>query len=106
MTTPVTPAAPTVTTDKTAYAPGDPITVTVDYTDPDNPGTVLTVTATVTNPDGSAATGTVDVQVGGGAASPFPVSVSDSFSGTWTQTTNEAGTAVFTSTVGTPPAAV
>lgn len=104
MTTPTGPAAPVVTADKTSYNPGDPITVTVDYTDPDNPGTTLTITATVTNADGSTAAGTLDVQVGGGAANPLPVSVTDSFGDAWTQTTNEAGTAVFTSTVGTPPA--
>lgn len=105
MTTPTAPAAPVVTTDKASYAPGDPITVTVEYTDPDNPGTTVTVTATVTNPDGTTATGTAQVQVGAAPASPLPVSVTDSLGGVYTQTSNQAGTAVFTGTVGTPPAA-
>jgi hypothetical protein len=105
LTTPVTPAAPTVTTDQASYAPGDPITVTVEYTDPDNPGTTVTITATVTNADGSTVTGTADITVGGTPASPLPVSVTDSLGDVFTQTTNEAGTAVFTGTVGTPPAA-
>lgn len=103
MTTP-TPTAPVVTTDKTTYSPGDPITVTVEYSDPSNPGVTLTVTATVTNPDGTTTTGTADVTVGGSVANPLPVSVTDSFGDSYTQVSNEAGTAVFSSTVGTPPA--
>jgi hypothetical protein len=104
LTTP-DPAAPVVTTDKASYSPGDPITVTVEYTDPANPGTTLTITAVVTNGDGSTSTGTASVQVGAAPANPLPVSVTDSFGDSYTQTSNEAGTAVFTSTVGTPPAA-
>lgn len=105
MTTPAQPAAPTVTTDKASYAPGDAITVTVEYTDPANPGTTLTITATVTNSDGTTSTGTASVQVGGSPANPLPVSVTDSFGDSYTQVSNEAGTAVFSGTVGTPPAA-
>jgi len=105
LTTPTPPAAPVVTTDKASYSPGDPITITVEYVDPSNPGTTLTVTAVVTNPDGSSSTGTASVQVGAAPANPLPVSVTDSFGDTYTQTSNDAGTAVFTSTVGTPPAA-
>lgn len=105
MTTPAAPPAPVVTTDKASYNPGDPITVTVDYTDPANPGTTLTVTATVTNADGTTASSNAAVQVGGAPANPLPVSVTDSFGDAYTQTSNQPGTAVFTSTVGTPPAA-
>jgi len=100
-----TPPQVVVTTDQANYNPGDPITVTVEYPDPDNPGTTLTVTAQVTSPDGSAATGSVDVTVGGTPAAPLPVAVSDTFGDPFTQTQNEPGTAVFTGTVGTPPAA-
>jgi hypothetical protein len=103
LTTP-SPTAPVVTTDQASYNPGDPITVTVEYTDPANPGTTVTVTATVTNSDGTTSTGTASVQVGGAPAAPFPVSVTDSLGDVYTQASNEAGTAVFTSTVGTPPA--
>jgi hypothetical protein len=103
LTTPA-PTAPVVTTDQPSYQPGDPITVTVAYTDPANPGSTLTVTAVVTNPDGTTASSTATAQVGGAPATPFPVSVTDSFGDSYTQTSNVAGTAVFTSTVGTPPA--
>lgn len=103
MTTPA-PAAPVVTTDKAAYNSGDPITVTVSYTDPANPGTTLTITGTVTNPDGSTSSGTAQVTVGAAPANPLPVSVTDSFGDSYVQASNDAGTAVFTSTVGTPPA--
>ena len=103
MTTP-TPPAVTVSTDQTSYAVGDTITVTVDYTDPGNPGTTLTVTATVTNSDGTTSTGTAEVQVGATAAVALPVAVTDSFGDVYTQSSNVAGTAVFTSTVGAIPA--
>lgn len=112
MTTPVPAPAPAgviVTTDKATYAANDPIQVTVEYPDPSNPGTTLTLTATVHNPDGSTAAGNVDVKVGGAPAQPLQVDVTDSSAGwptpgTYTQQSNDAGTAVFTGTVGTPPA--
>lgn len=103
MTTPVTPTV-TVSADQATYAVGDPITVTVDYTDPGNPGTTLTVTATVTNSDGTTSTGDVSVQVGATAAVALPVAVTDSFGDSYTQSSNVPGTAVFTSTVGAIPA--
>jgi hypothetical protein len=94
----------TVTLDKTDYAVGDPIQVTVEYPDPSNPGTTLTVTATVTAADGTTATGTASANVGAAAAAPLQVDVTDSFGGTYTQVSNDPGTAVLTGTVGTPPA--
>lgn len=105
MTTPAgpTPTTPVVTTDQSSYNPGDPITVTVEYTDPANPGTTVTITATVTNSDGTTASGTAQVTVGAAPANPLPVSVTDSLGDAYTQTSNEAGTAVFAGTVGTPP---
>lgn len=107
MTTPVTPdpaSAVTVTTDKSSYQPGDAIQVTVEYNDPANPGQTLTVTATVTASDGSTTTGEASVSVGSAAATPLGVSVTDSLGGTYTEQSNDAGTAVFSGTVGTPPA--
>ncbi len=102
MTTP-TPPAVTVSTDKANYNVGDPIQVTVEYSDPANPGTTLTVTATVTTPSGPV-TGSASATVGAAPAQPFPVAVSDSFGGSYVQQSNDPGTAVFTGTVATPPA--
>lgn len=103
MTTPA--PSVTVTADKTNYAVGDPITITVEYPDAGEPGVTLTVSAQVTSPDGSVATGSADVTVGGTPAQPLPVEVADSFGDQYAQIQNEPGTAVFTSAVGTPPAA-
>jgi hypothetical protein len=103
LTTPVTPTV-TVSADQASYAVGDPITVTVDYTDPGDPGTTLTVTATVTNSDGTTSTGDVSVQVGSAPAVALPVAVTDSFGDVYAQSSNVPGTAVFTSTVGAIPA--
>jgi hypothetical protein len=103
LTTPA-PAAVTVSTDKAAYNVGDPIQVTVEYQDPSNPGVTLTLTATVTNTDGTTAQGTTQVSVGSAPATPLQVAVTDSFGDSYTQQSNEPGTAVFTGTVGTPPA--
>jgi uncharacterized protein YfaS (alpha-2-macroglobulin family) len=99
-----TPAQVTVTADKDTYNVGDPIQVTVEYPDPSNPGTTLTLTAVVTNPDGTTAQGQTSVQVGAVAASPLQVQLSDSFGGSYTQQSNEAGTAVFAGSVAQPPA--
>jgi hypothetical protein len=105
LTTPVpTPSPVTVSTDKAAYNPGDPIQVTVEYLDPSNPGTVLTVSATVTNPDGTTAAGTTQVTVGAVPANALQVAVTDSLGDTFTQQSSVPGTAVFTGIVGTPPA--
>lgn len=102
MTTP-TPPAVTVSTDKANYNVGDPIQVTVEYSDPANPGTTLTVTATVSTQSG-AQSGTAQVTVGAAPAQAFPVAVTDSFGGSYVQQSNEPGTAVFTGTIATPPA--
>ncbi len=93
-----------VTTDKDSYNVGDTIQVTVEYPDPGNPGKTLTITAEVTAPDGTTASGTASVQVGAVAAAPLQVAVTDSFGGTYTQASNDAGTAVFTGSVAAPPA--
>ena len=102
MTTPAPSVV--VTTDKADYAVGDPITVTVEYPDGGTPGQTLTVTATVSNADGSSSTGEATATVGGVAGAALPVSVSDSFGGTYTEASNDPGTAVFNGTVVQPPA--
>lgn len=103
MTTPVPPAV-TVATDKAAYAVGDPITVTVEYLDPANPGVTVTVTASVTALDGTASTGSATYTAGAAPALPLTVAVSDSVSTAYTQQSNVAGTAVFTGVIPALPA--
>ncbi len=102
MTTPA--QSVTVTADKASYAVGDPITVTVEYPDLGDPGTTLTITGAVTAADGSVSSSTTTVQVGAQAPEALPVEVTDSFGDTYAQSSAEPGTAVFTSTIGTPPA--
>lgn len=95
-----TPApAVIVATDKPAYNHGDPISVTVEYADPANPGVTVTLTAVVTAPGGATDQGTATIQVGGTPAQPFQVSVSDSDGNTYTQLSSAPGTAVFTGTL-------
>lgn len=93
-----------VSTDKASYATGDPITVTVEYPDGGVAGVELTVTATVTNADGSQVTGTGTAEVGAVAGEVLPVEVTDSFGDVYALVSNDPGTAVLSSTVGTPPA--
>lgn len=105
MTTPASQIAVSVATDKPQYNVGDPLSVTVTYTDSAGVLRTMTVSATVTDSSGNVGTGTVDVQVATAAQETFTVAVSDSFGDTYAEASNAAGTAVFTSTVGTPPAA-
>lgn len=102
MTTPAAPAV-VVSTDKASYNSGDAIQVTVEYPDGGVAGVVLTVTATVSNPDGTQATGTGTAEVGAVVGAALPVAVTDSFGDTYTEVSNDPGTAVFSGTVGTPP---
>ena len=99
-----TPAPVTVTTDKSVYAVGDPITVTVEYPGSADGTTTLTVTAAVTQADGTVVDATANVQVATSAPQTLGVGVTDSFGDAYSQISNEAGTAVFSSTVGAPPA--
>jgi hypothetical protein len=90
-----------VTFDQPSYAPGAPVTVTVDYT-PDQPGTqpaTHTVTATVTDASGvvqaqAEAPFTVNVPVAGGDV----VAVTDDASDTYVQVSDSGSVAVFTTT--------
>jgi hypothetical protein len=94
----------TVSADKSVYAVGDPITVTVEYPGSADGTATLTITAAVTNADGSVVDGTVDVQVATSTPQTLGVAVTDSFGDLYAQVSNDAGTAVFSSTVGAPPA--
>jgi hypothetical protein len=109
MSTP-NPITVSVAADKAQYNVGDPITATVTYTDSATglPVTVpLVITADVTDSAGNSASGTVTVDVVTGAAPPptMSVTVTDSFSDAYTPGASSPGSAQFTSTVGTPPAA-
>jgi hypothetical protein len=93
-----------VSTDKANYDINDPIVVTVQYPDGGVPGTVLTVTATVTNADGSQSSGQATAEVGAVAGQALAVGVTDSFGDDYALVSNDPGTAVLSSTIGTPPA--
>jgi hypothetical protein len=109
MSTPAGPITVSVAADKAQYNVGDPLNVTVTYTDSSGtPVTVpLTITADVTDSLGNSASGAVTVEVATGQTTTptMSVSVTDSFGDTYTPGANSNGTADFTSVVGTPPAA-
>lgn len=87
-------AAPTVTAtlDKTAYAPGETMTLTVDHADADRQ--TLTITTTVTDSTGATGTATATAQVDQGT-----VTVVSSPARTWTLKAGAtAGRSQFTAT--------
>lgn len=105
-----TPAAlPTlvVTTDKSSYNVGDPITVNVAYADAASQATPLTITVTGADAAGNSAQATAQVLVTTtGPSQNVDVSATDSFGDTYTLVSNDGvGAAVLSATVGTPPAA-
>lgn len=103
-----TPAQPTlsVAADQASYNVGDPITVTVSYADSTVASVTLTITASFTDQQGNAATAETTAQVNTSQSGSMDGTVTDSFGDTYTESSNDGvGTAVFTSTVGTPPAA-
>jgi len=105
MTTPAAGPTVSVATDKASYNVGDPITVTATYADDQTVTDQLTVTVTVTDAAGNSATGTTQAGVTVVAPQPMTATVSDSFGDAYTEQPDQpVGTAVFTSTVGTPPA--
>jgi hypothetical protein len=106
MTTPA-PAAPTISlsTDKTTYNTGDPLTLTVTYADAQSQPVQLTITATATDAQGNTATGTAVVTVTEQETEAMTVSATDSFNDSYSLVSNDGkGTAVLSTTVGTPPA--
>lgn len=84
-------AAPTVAAslDKTSYAPGEQMVLTVDHADTDRQ--TLTVTTTVTDTAGNIATATATAAVDQGT-----VTVASSPVRTWTLVQSSTGRAVFT----------
>jgi hypothetical protein len=107
MTTPDT-TAPTlnVTTDKDSYVVGDTLTLNVTYADAQTTMATLTVTVTGTDPAGNTAQATTQVAVTNQVSGPVDVSATDSFGDTYAVVSNDnTGSAVLSTTVGTPPAA-
>lgn len=97
----------TVTADKAQYNVGDPIVVTIQNENGGEQLVDLVVTASAVAADGSTLEGTTTVQVNA-AAAPLDLQsgqVTDSFGDSYAQQSLDGATAVFASTVGTPPAA-
>lgn len=107
MTTP-TPAAPTLSlaTDKTTYNVGDTIVVTATYSDGSVSVVSLVITGTATDTSGQSVTAQTTVSVNQTTEQPMTVTMADSFNDSYAeQPGSPVGTAVFTATIGTPPAA-
>jgi hypothetical protein len=107
MTNPAGAPTLTLTADKAVYNVGDPIEITATYADDEGSLVTLTISGTATDAAGNTASATAEVQVSTPAtAQPMDVTVTDSFGDAYAQVSNDGtGTAVFSSTVGSPPAA-
>ena len=105
MTTPA-PVTPTlsIAADKPVYNVGDVLTLTAEYSDASVAAVTLSITASAQDAAGNVVTAEVDVQVNTQAQQPMTIGVSDSFGDSYTQVSNDAGVAVLTTTIGTPPA--
>lgn len=88
-----------ITFDEASYAPGDTISLTVDYT-PDQPGTTPTTfsaTVTITDASGAAvANASAPFVVAEPVAGGDTVSVSDDGGRAWSQQSDSGSVAVFT----------
>ena len=79
--------------DKTAYAPGETATLTVNYGDSDN----STATVTITVEDGAGHIGTTELVLT--RRDPLTLAVADSSGRVWTKVSDTGSVAVFTATV-------
>jgi hypothetical protein len=111
MTTPTPPAStPTLTlaTDATSYVVGQVLTLTATYADTQSQPSTLTISVTATDTLGNTVSATDSVTVVQQVSEQMTVVPTDSFNDTYTAqsntVTNGTGTAVFTTTIGTPPA--
>jgi hypothetical protein len=106
MTSP-TPPTLTIATDQAAYAPGDLVTLTATYTDPNGQSFPVTVTAAAADdnspPNTVTAQTTFTVNAAAIPAELMEVAVTDSADDTWTQISDAPGTAVFTTTAPSSP---
>jgi len=87
-------AAPvlSVTTDKQSYQPGEKITVTAVYSDPD--AKQVTISGAAVDSQGNSTPASVVIQLN----DPVTVSVSDGDGRQWTKVSDTGSTAVFTAT--------
>ena len=100
-----TPPSPTLelSTDAATYNVGDTLTLTAVYTDPASAPVTLTISATGTAADGSPVSATTTASCTA-AEQPMQITVTDSFADSYSEVSNEAGTAVFTTVIQAPPA--
>lgn len=103
-----TPSQPTLalSTDKATYNVGDPLTLTVDYSDVNVTTTTMTISASFSDSNGNTITGNTTVDVVTSGPEAMDGTATDSFGDTYNELSNDqTSTAVFTTTVGTPPSA-
>lgn len=108
MTTPApAPVTPTLSlsTDKSVYNVGDPLTLTATYSDSSVAPVQLAITVSASDAAGNSVNADISVTVNTQAQQPMTVGVTDSFGDQYSQVSNAGGVAVLTTTVGTPPAA-
>jgi len=104
MTTPAVTPTLSLATDKQTYNVGDTLTLTAEYSDSSVAPVTLHVTASASDAQGNTVNAEVDVIVNTQAQQAMQIGVSDSFGDSYTQVSNEAGVAVLTTVIGTPPA--
>jgi hypothetical protein len=105
MTTPAQGPVLSASADKASYAVGDPLTLTVTYSDSNSVAQDLTITVTGSDSAGNTASSAVTVQViTEGTPGPMDIGATDSFGDTYSVASNDgSSTAVLTTTVGSPP---
>lgn len=106
MTTPA-PVTPTlsIATDKTVYNVGEVLTLTAHYTDASVNPVTLTINASATDAAGNTVPASITVTVNTQTQQAMTIGCSDSFGDSYSIVSNDAGVAVLTTTIGTPPAA-
>lgn len=111
MTTPTPPASTptlTLTTDASSYIVGSTLTLTADYADVQAAPSTLTISVTATDAQGNTVSATDSVTVVQQVSELMTVVPTDSSNDTYTLVSNTVsngtGSAIFTTTVGTPPA--
>jgi hypothetical protein len=104
MTTPVAPTL-TLATDQAVYTPGQTVTLTATYTDPNGQALTVTISADATddNTPPDTVTATTSFAVQPAATELMEVAVTDSAGDLWTQVSDVPGTAVFTTTAPSAP---